>query len=102
MSSITTGASDSGPVSETARVRHADDGPVPSLAVVEAIADLAGVEPAELSEEEGVVLYDHVDPDALDAVVAGRPDGDVDVSLSIAGYDVTVGPDSAVARRTRR
>ncbi|GAA0532068.1 HalOD1 output domain-containing protein [Halorubrum ejinorense] len=101
MSSATAGSSDSGSVPETARVRHGGDGPAPSLAVVEAIADLAGVEPADLLEEEGVVLYDHVDPDALDAVVAGRPDSDVDVSLSVAGYDVTVGPDSAVARQTQ-
>ena len=101
MSSATAGASDSGSVPETTRVRHGDDGPAPSLAVVEAIADLAGVDPADLSEEEGVVLYDHVDPDALDAIVAGRPGSDVDVSLSVAGYDVTVGPDSAVARRTQ-
>ena len=99
MSSATVGASDSGSVPETARVRHGGDGPAPSLAVVEAIADLAGVEPADLPEQEGVVLYDYVDPDALDAIVAGRPDSDVDVSLSVAGYEISVGPDSAVARQ---
>ncbi|TKX56897.1 hypothetical protein EXE43_06770 [Halorubrum sp. SS5] len=100
MSSATTGSSDSGPVPETARVSHGGDGPAPSLAVVEAIAELADVDPTELPEE-GVVLYDHVDPDALNALVAGRSDGDVDVSLTVAGYDVRVGPDSAVARRAR-
>jgi predicted thioredoxin/glutaredoxin len=46
-----------------------------------------------------VVLYDHVDPDALNALVAGRSDSDIDVSLTVAGYDVRVGPDTAVARR---
>jgi len=85
---------------ETARVRHGDGGPSPSLAVVEAIADLADVDPADLPEE-GVVLYDHVDPDALNALVAGRPDADVDVSLTVADYDVRVGSDTAVARRSR-
>ena len=98
MSSATAGSSDSGSIPETARVCHGGDGPAPSLAVVEAIAELAGVDPTAL-HEEGVVLYDHVDPDALNALVAGGPDGDIDVSLTVAGYDVRVGPDSAVARR---
>ncbi|WP_049906385.1 HalOD1 output domain-containing protein [Halorubrum tebenquichense] len=100
MSSVTREPSDSGSMSETARVRHGSGGPSPSLAVVEAIADLAGVEPADLSDE-GVVLYEHVDPDALNAIVSGRSDADVDVSLTVAGYDVRVGPESAVARRSR-
>ena len=97
MSSATAGTTDSGTIPETARVRHGGDGPAPSIAVVEAIAALAGVDSVDLSEA-GVVLYDHVDPDALDALVADRPDGDVEVSLSVAGYDVRVGPDFAVAR----
>ncbi|QUO48198.1 MULTISPECIES: HalOD1 output domain-containing protein [Halorubrum] len=100
MSSATTGSNDSGSVPETARVCHGDDGPAPSLAVVEAIAELVDVDPVDLSKE-GVVLYEHVDPDALNALVAGRADADVDISLTVAGYDVRVGPDSAVARRAR-
>ncbi|RLM68412.1 HalOD1 output domain-containing protein [Halorubrum sp. Atlit-26R] len=100
MSSATAGSNDSGSVPETARVCHGGDGPAPSLAVVEAIAELVDVDPVDLSEE-GVVLYEHVDPDALNALVSGRSDADVDVSLTVAGYDVRVGPDSAVARRVR-
>jgi len=99
-SSAAIGPTDSGSVSETARVRHGDGGPSPSLAVVEAIADLVGVEPTDLSDE-GVVLYEHVDPDALNALASGRSGADVDVSLTVAGYDVRVGPESAVARRSR-
>jgi hypothetical protein len=100
MSSVPTETTDSRSMAETARVRHGGGGPSPSLAVVEAIADLAGVDPADL-HEAGVVLYEHVDPDALNALVAGRSDADVDVSLTVAGYDVRVGPESAVARRSR-
>jgi len=86
--------------SEAVRVRHGgDDGPAPSVAVVEAIAELAGVDPTDLSAE-GVVLYDYVDPDALDALVAGRDD-DIDLSLSVAGYAVSVDAESVVVRRTR-
>jgi hypothetical protein len=100
MSSARSEPSDPGSVPETVRVHHGGGGPSPSLAVVEAIADLAGVDAADLPEE-GVVLYEHVDPDALNALVSGRPDADVDVSLTVAGYDVRVGPDSAVVRRSR-
>ena len=98
MSGVTPKPTESGSTSETARVRHGGRGPSPSLAVVEAIADLVGVAPTDLSDE-GVVLYEHVDPDALDALVSGR--SDADVSLTVAGYDVRVGPESAVARRSR-
>jgi hypothetical protein len=100
MSSVTAGSRDSGSAPETARVPHGGDGPAPSLAVVEAIAELAGVEPVDLLEE-GVVLYDHVDPDALNELASGRSDSDVDISLTVAGYDVRVGPDSAVAQRSQ-
>ncbi|PSQ54659.1 hypothetical protein BRD22_11840 [Halobacteriales archaeon SW_8_68_21] len=100
MSTAASEPTESGSVSETARVCHGDDGPSPSLAVVEAIADLVGVEPIDLSDE-GLVLYEHVDTDALNALVSDRSDADVDVSLTIAGYDIRVGPESAVARRSR-
>ncbi|MFW6000403.1 MAG: HalOD1 output domain-containing protein [Halorubrum sp.] len=100
MSSAPTEVTDSRSMAEAARVPHGGGGPCPSLAVVEAIADLAGVDSTDL-HEAGVVLYEHVDPDALNALVTGRSDADVDVSLTVAGYDVRVGPDAAVARRSR-
>lgn len=88
MSSATVGSTGHGPVSGTIRVEYHRTDITPSLAVVEAIADLAGVEPTALADEAGIVLYDHVDPDALDALVTGSRD--VDVSFTVAGYDVTV------------
>jgi hypothetical protein len=97
MSSAKTGAeteSNAGPV----RVTHGGDDRSPSLAVVEALADAAGVAPEALGDEVGLVLYDHVDPDALDALVANRPDGDFAVSFAVGEYDVRVDPDAAVAR----
>ncbi|GAA0725619.1 hypothetical protein J2744_000979 [Halorubrum trapanicum] len=97
MRSVPTEPNDSDSVPETTRVPHGGDGPSPSLAVVEAIADLAGVDPGDL-HEDGAVLYEHVDPDAL---VSGGSGDDIDVSLTVAGYDVRVGPESAVARRSR-
>ncbi|WP_200530923.1 HalOD1 output domain-containing protein [Halorubrum sp. LN27] len=91
----------SGAVPETVRVEHGDDGPAPSRAVVEAVAGAAGVEPVDLADEAGIVLYDHVDLDALDALVASRHGGDIDVTLSVAGYEVTVDATAVVAERAR-
>lgn len=45
--------------------------PRPSVAVVEAVAEVRGCDPAELRP-----LYDVVDPDVLDALGAGRRAGD--------------------------
>ena len=67
-----------------------------STAVVEAVAETAGVDPTEL----GTSLYDCIDPDALDALFAptyegaGREGGTV--RFEMAGYEVTVSGDSLV------
>jgi hypothetical protein len=54
-----------------------------SEAVLTAVADRAGTEPAELPP-----LYDAVDVDALDALFGGGKPGRV--SFGYAGYEVTV------------
>jgi len=93
--------SNTGPASESIRVEHGDRGPSPSRAVIEVVAGAAGVEPVDLADEAGIVLYDHVDLDALDALVAGRPESDIDISVSVAGYEVTVDATAAVAERAQ-
>jgi len=85
-------------MSGAVRVGHDRDDVTPSLAVVEAIADLAGVDPADLADETGIVLYEHVDPDALDSLVVGRPG--VDVEFSVDDYRVSVGATDVVVRRS--
>ncbi|GAA0516285.1 hypothetical protein SAMN04488066_12516 [Halorubrum aquaticum] len=97
MSSATTNVSDIGSLPGSVRVAHGRDGRSPSLAVVEAVADLAGVDPDALGEETGIVLYDHVDPDALDALVTHRH-GDAALSFTVEEYDVRVDCDEVVAR----
>ncbi|MDZ5811377.1 HalOD1 output domain-containing protein [Halorubrum sp. AD140] len=101
MSSVTADAPDSGPASESVRVDHGGEDWSPSRAVVEAIAALAGVEPSALADETGLVLYDHVEPDALDALVERRPDRDLAVSFSVGEYRVCVDRDGAVAEPAR-
>ena len=100
MSSATVHSGNHGPTSETVRIEHARDDISPSLAVVEAIADLADVDPTALADEAGIVLYDHVDPDALDSLAADRPAANVDVSFSVDDYRVSVSDTDVVVRRS--
>ncbi|SMO58642.1 HalOD1 output domain-containing protein [Halorubrum cibi] len=98
MSNATTDVSDAGSRSEPVRVPHGRGDRSPVLAVADAVADLAGVDPDALGEEAGIVLCDHVDPDALAALVTHCPDGDVALSFSVGEYDVRVDCDEAVVR----
>ncbi|WP_435096475.1 HalOD1 output domain-containing protein [Halorubrum sp. N11] len=88
-------------VAEAVSIEYGDNGLSPSRAVVEAVAAAAGVEPADLSDETGIVLYDYVDPDALDALVASHREAGLDVSMSLADYDVSVNATAVVAERAR-
>ncbi|AZQ15753.1 HalOD1 output domain-containing protein [Halorubrum sp. PV6] len=98
MSSATFGPNEEMPGARAVRVTHGGDERLPSRAVVEAIAELAGVDPDELADETGIVLYDYVDPDALNAMVGTRPDSGVDISLTVGDYAVSVDEMAAVAR----
>lgn len=60
----------------------------PSIAVVEAVADATDRDPLDVAS-----LYDHVDTDALDALVTSAEDGsgtDVRVSFTYDGVRVLV------------
>ena len=101
MSSATAGSRSPGSVAESVRVEHGDPGPEPSRAVVEAVAGAAGVEPFDLADEAGIVLYEHVDLDALDRLVASCSGSDIDISLSVAGYRVSVDGAAVVVEPAR-
>ena len=65
----------------------------PSAAVLDAVADREDVSATELP-----LLYDAVDPDALDALVGSDDsDRDIRVTFSYHGYEVTVTGDGAVS-----
>ncbi len=101
MSSVTSKSRGHESVSDPVRVEHGGAGLSPKRAVIEAVAGAAGVEPTNLGDEAGIVLYEHIDLDALDALVAGAHGTDPFVSFSVAGYEVTVNATAAVAERTR-
>lgn len=58
----------------------------PSIAIVETISELRNTDPEDLD----LVLYDSVDPDALDMLFVENPEHDLEVTLSIEEFDVTV------------
>lgn len=70
-----------------------------STAVIDAVADAAELDPAEL----GARLYDQVDPDALDNLFGdrhdGTPRGSGHVSFSLLDYEITVYSDGHVVVR---
>lgn len=72
--------------------RNCDDEPV-TVAVIDAVATMAGVEPTALPP-----LYETIDPDALDGLFdAGSSDArSVRVSFSYADYEVAVEGGSSV------
>lgn len=63
-----------------------------SDAVVTTVANVRGEDPTVLDP-----LHDSIDPDALDALFAGRePDSRDYVEFAYAGYDVTVSGDGRI------
>lgn len=71
---------------------------LPSMAVVEAVADAAGRDATAIDP-----LYEYFDPDALNALVGsnGRSmaDGDTTISFHFGDYRVTVASDGGVVVR---
>ena len=64
----------------------------PSMAVVAALSDVMDVDPVEMAP-----LQETVDTDALDAILGDRSvDSERSVSLSVAGYSVTVSSEGTV------
>ncbi|PSP55970.1 hypothetical protein BRC82_03115 [Halobacteriales archaeon QS_1_67_19] len=70
-----------------------------SAAVIEAVAEAADRDPAEL----GTPLYDQIDPDALDNLFSdrhnGMPRGSGHVVFTLLDYEVTVYSDGHVVVR---
>lgn len=69
-----------------------------SMATLTALGTLEEVDPVELSDVFGTTLYDHVDPEALDALVAGE--GHVTLSFLIDDYRVRIdGEELTITRK---
>ncbi|WP_123620009.1 HalOD1 output domain-containing protein [Halorubrum sp. CSM-61] len=101
MSSVTSNSRGEESAPEAVRVEHGDGGLSPSHAVVEALAGVAGVDPVDLADEAGIFLYDHVDLEALDELVAGQRGADLFVSLSVDDYEISVDATAVVAEHAQ-
>lgn len=81
---------DESPTNATARVRYEWSEPdCPSTAVIEAVAATTDREPTTMPP-----LYDHIDPDALDAIMTARTNGTsnaITASFAYGGVTVRVG-----------
>lgn len=58
----------------------------PSEAIVKALASIENIKPANLSVDS--TLYDHVDPEALDALIA--EDNPISVSFTAGDYKIQI------------
>ena len=78
------------------RVEHRLDGDTPpSIAIVRAIAVIENVDPIDSPTDLGIVLYDHVDPTALDRLITETTDS---AAVSI---DFTIRNDHRYSVRVR-
>lgn len=72
-------------VAERVHVENLSDTDVtPSTAIVEAIAGIEDIDPADSQHDLGIRLYDHVDPTALDRIITG------DDASSAVTIDLTI------------
>lgn len=67
----------------------------PSLAVIDAVAAVEGMEPMQFSQSLETTLFDHVDPEALDVIVTGGEEVSItfeigEYAVDIAGNEVTI------------
>lgn len=71
---------------------------VPSRAVINSIASIKNIEPAKLPIEEGITLYEYVDPESLDSLVTNDSSISItftidDCKIQIEGNEMTVSYD---------
>lgn len=71
------------------RVEHEYDGEtLPSVAIIQAIAAIEGVNPVDLPTKTGITLYDHVNPGALDQIATvNKDENEITVKLVIRNGD---------------
>ena len=85
-------------------IEHEYDAETPaSMAVIHAICTVTNVDPLDAPTELGFVLYEHVDPGALDTLLGdGTGDGETVVSFEITGeqtYTVDISDDGRIEVR---
>lgn len=68
-----------------------DDETPASFAIINAVCALENVDPVNAPEELGFTLYDHIDPQSLDALIdSGGENGHVRLEFVVGDYHVRV------------
>ncbi|AEH39444.1 HalOD1 output domain-containing protein [Halopiger xanaduensis] len=62
----------------------------PSIGVIHVICALENINPMDFPDEVGFRLHDHIDPKALDSIVAHDTAGPIEVHFDIEDYHVSV------------
>lgn len=62
----------------------------PSIAIIETIASVEGVDPVALAAGGGSTLHEYVDPELLDKLVTNGRENRVSISVTIDGYTVRI------------
>lgn len=96
MSGIENEAAGGGGAGGRVRRRHDWEAMEPSTALIEALADLQGVDPVALATDEGQALYHYIDPEALDRFVTNQPDGGAELTVQVDGYIARITGDELV------
>lgn len=91
----------SGPVSDGIRTECDWTTTDPSVAIVEAIAAIEGTDPLDFSGNQGLVLQDHVDVDALDRLLGDDRRNVRDLTVEIGGYTVRITAEELLVVPTR-
>lgn len=68
----------------------------PSIAIIEAIADIKNTEPAELSKSRELMLNDYIDVEALDHLLTGETS--VSVSFTVERYQIRIDNETLAIR----
>lgn len=79
---------------------YPDGSPLPSRAVIEAVAAAEGVDPTDIEPPQYEPLYTVIDPEALDELFwphGSTQRGTGVVHFTYEGYDVTVSSDGSVS-----
>nr|WP_254922138.1 MULTISPECIES: HalOD1 output domain-containing protein [unclassified Halorubrum] len=83
------------PGSETYLARYDKVETSASMAVVATLTEISDVDPTEMDP-----LFRSIDVESLDALFRGATDGNVRVTSTVAGREVTVTNDAVIANRT--
>lgn len=93
--------SERGPVSDGIRRECDWTTTDPSIEIIKAIAGIEGTDPIDCSGNEGLILQEHVDVDALDNLLGDERMNVGDITIEIGDYTVRITGEELIVVPTR-